>query len=70
MGNIIGGIILLPIKLALWLIEMLGRMAVLAIGIIGLLIGAIICGVPLIFIAGMLVCVFSVVLIVKAVDGS
>ena len=69
MGNVIGGLLLLPVKMAVWMVELLGRMAVLALGLIGLLAGALICGVSPTFIAGMMICAFSVLLITKSVDG-
>ncbi|MCG3199257.1 MAG: hypothetical protein GHCLOJNM_03767 [bacterium] len=66
MLHVLGSILLLPFKLALLLIELLGRTVALVLGLIFFGIGALMCLVPPLILIGAPLCLLSGIIVVKA----
>lgn len=66
MLHVLGSILMLPFKLALLLIELLGRTVALVLGLAFFGIGALMCLVPPLILFGAPLCLLSGIIVVKA----
>ncbi|MGC9329590.1 MAG: hypothetical protein ACP5I1_18285 [Candidatus Hinthialibacter sp.] len=66
MLSAIGQILLLPIKLVLWIIEILGRTLALIVGLVFFGIGALLCFLGPLILIGAPLCLLSALLVIKA----
>ena len=67
MGKLLVDLLLLPFKLALFLLELLGRTLAIAVGLAGFGIGALLCFLGPLVIFGAPLCLISAILVAKAV---
>jgi hypothetical protein len=66
MFHVIFTILLMPFKLAVLLLELLGRSLALMIGLIFFGIGALLCMIPFMILIGAPLCLLSGILVIKA----
>lgn len=67
MGKFLLDLLMLPFKLALFLLELLGRTVAIAVGLVGFGIGALLCLLGPLVIFGAPICLISAILVIKAV---
>jgi len=66
MGNAILGLLLLPFKVALLVIEIVGRAAAIVLGLLFFGIGALLCLIPPLILIGAPLCLLSAIVVIKA----
>lgn len=66
MVNALMNLLLLPFKLAIVLIEILGRTLAVILGLIGFGIGALLCFLPPLILIGAPLCLLSAIVVIKA----